>query len=313
MRVRCGLWRTILLFALLLSPSPPLWAGDCIGVVPAGASRFWTLLGLGAQQAGEELGVAVHIRGPSREGGVEAQLQVMERFVARGCKALVVAPSGAEIGARVSQLRASGIPTIYMDRDLPGGVALGLVATDNFRAGLQAGRYMAELLNGQGRVALLRLRPGVHSTNERERGFRQGAEAGGLQVVVDQYVGDDSQLAVQALSAQLGQLDGLFTPNSLTTRTALAALRRLQQAGQLAHIGFDGDEVLLEALRLGDIQALFIQQPRIIGYQAVKLAHQAMRAELQPVSAHIALEVRLITRANMRELHEELEDVPALP
>lgn len=313
MRVRYGLWRTILLFALLLSPSPALWAEDCIGVVPANATRFWTLLGLGAQQAGKDLGVAVHIRGPSREGAVEAQLQVMERFVARGCKALVVAPSGAEIGERVSQLREGGIPTIYMDRDLPGGAALGLVATDNFSAGLLAGRHMAELLNGQGRVALLRLRRDVHSTNERERGFRQGAEAGGLRVVIDQYVGDDSQLAVQALSAQLGQLDGVFTPNSVTTRAALAALRRLQKAGQLAHIGFDGDEVLLEALRLGDIQALFIQQPRIIGYQAVKLAHQAMRAELDPARAYIALEVRLITRANMRELHEELDDLPPLP
>ncbi|MDP3816659.1 substrate-binding domain-containing protein [Pseudomonas sp.] len=313
MRGRDRLCQALLLLALLASLSSPAWARDCIGVVPAGGDAFWQQVESGALQAGEELGVDIYYRGPQREGGVAVQLQVLERAVARGCKALVVAPTGKEVGERVSQLRASGIPTIYMDRDLAGGAALGLVATDNFAAGLRAGQHMVELLNGQGLVALLRLRRGVNSTDERERGFRQAAESGGLQLVIDTYVGDDSQLAMQALKPQLAQLDGLFTPNSNSSRAALAAMRRLGKAGQLVHIGFDGDEVLLEALRLGDLQALLIQQPQVIGYQAVKLAHQALRAGLSPAPVHMALEARLITRANMAELHEGLLEAPRKP
>lgn len=313
MRGRDGLCQALLMFAVLASLSSSIWARDCIGVVPAGADAFWQQVEIGALRAAAELDVDVYYRGPQREGGVATQLQVLELFVARGCKALVVAATGKEVGARVSQLRTRGIPTIYMDRDLAGGAALGLVATDNFAAGLRAGQHMVELLNGRGQVALLRLRRGVNSTDERERGFRQGAEAGGLQVLVDEYVDDDSQLAMQALEPQLALLDGLFTPNSVSTRAALAAMRRLQKAGQLVHIGFDGDEVLLEALRLGDLQALLVQQPQFMGYQAVKLAHQAMRAGLSQVPVHMALEARLITRANMDQLHEQLPGAPRQP
>lgn len=313
MRGRDGLWRAISVLAMLANPGAQAWAEDCIGVIPSGGTAFWQQVELGVQQAAAELNVQVYYRGPRREGDVAAQLQVIERILARGCKALVIAPSGEAIGPRVAELAASGIPTVYIDRDLAGGAALGLVATDNFAAGLQAGQHMVERLNGHGRVALLRLRPGLHSTSERERGFLQGAEAGGLQVVIDAYVGDDSQLVIKALGDQVAQLDGLFTPNSTSSRAALAALRRLHKAGQQVHIGFDGDDVLLEALRLGEIQALFIQQPRVIGYQAVKQAHQAMGRGSAQVPLRMGLKARLITRANLLELREELADLPRAP
>jgi ribose transport system substrate-binding protein len=311
MRGRDGLCQALLV--VLLCVGLPAWARDCIGVVPAGSDAFWRLVENGALQAGQELGIDVYYRGPRREGGVATQLQVLERAVARGCKALVVAPTGKEVGERVSQLRASGIPTIYMDRDLAGGAALGLVATDNFAAGLRAGQHMVKLFNGRGQVALLRLRRGVHSTDERERGFRQAAESGGLQVVIDEYVNDDSLLAEQILTPQLTQLDGLFTPNSTSTRAVLVAMRRLQKAGQLVHIGFDGDEVLLEAMRLGDLHALLVQQPQAMGYQAVKLAHQALRTGLSQEPVHMALEARLITRDNLSEARKALSAVPLQP
>lgn len=305
----CHLLKGLALCCLAL----PVYAAECLGVVPAGDTAFWRQVEIGAQQAARELDVRLYLRGPLREGGVDAQLQVIELLLGQGCKALVIAPAGEAIAPRVRQLQAGGIPTLYMDRSLGEQAPLGLVATDNFAAGYLAGEHMAQLLQGRGQVALLRLQQGVHSTSERERGFRQGAEAGGLQVLVDRYVGDDSQLVVEALGEQLEQLDGLFTPNSTSSRAALAAMRRLRKAGQRVHIGFDGDEVLLEALRLGDMHALLVQQPRVIGYQSVVLAHQAMQAGMTGPPVHTLLPARLITRANMLDLYETLRDSPQAP
>ena len=39
---------------------------------------------------------------------MDSQLQLIERFVARGCKALVVAPSGESVGVLAAELGASG-------------------------------------------------------------------------------------------------------------------------------------------------------------------------------------------------------------
>lgn len=295
-----GLRRAALLFALCAWTSL-VAAKQCVGVVAAGATPFWEKVEAGTRQAGLDLGLDVYFRGPSREGRVESQLQMIDWVEAHGCKVLVIAPSGAGIAQRVRELKARGVTTIYFDRDLAGSQVRGLVSTDNFRAGQRAGHYLAAQLGGTGQVAVLRLQPGVHSTSERERGFRQAAEAGGLLILVDTYVGEDSQAVVSAIQRDLTHLDGLFTPNSTSSRAALAGLRRLGKAGQLLHIGFDGDQLLLEALRQGDIHSLFIQQTHAIGYQAVKLAAQALRGELAETPVSIQLDVWQVDRGNLAE------------
>lgn len=296
-----ALRRVALLFVLGACGATQALAKDCVGVVSAGDTPFWQQVEAGTRQAGRDLGVDVYFRGPSREGRVESQLQMIDWVESLGCKVLVIAPSGAGIAQRVRELEARGIATIYFDRDLAGSPVRGLVSTDNFRAGQQAGQYLATKLGGTGQVAILRLQPGVHSTSERERGFRQAAEAGGLLILVDTYVGEDSQAVVSALQRELTHLDGLFTPNSTTSRAALAGLRRLHKAGQLLHVGFDGDQLLLEALRQGDIHGLFIQQTHAIGYQAVKLAAQALRGELPATPVSIQLDVWQLDRDNLAE------------
>ena len=298
---RCQLHVSLLLVVVLTSWAASALAKDCIGVAAAGATPFWVQVEAGARQAGQALDLDVHFRGPGREGRVETQLQMINWVVEHGCKALVIAPSGPEIAQRVQQLAGSGINTVYFDRDLPGSAVRGVVSTDNFLAGVQAGQALAAALGGQGKVALLRLKAGVLSTSERERGFRQGAEQGGLSILVDTFIGDDSQAAVNALRDQLPQLDGVFTPNSTSSRAALAALRRLGKAGELLHVGFDADPVLIEALDKGEIYSLMIQQAHAIGYQAVQLAARSIRGEISPQPVNIALQVQRVSRENLAQ------------
>lgn len=147
----------------------------------------------------------------------------------------------------------------------------------------------------------MRLQAGVVSTSERERGFRQGAEQGGLNILLDTYIGDDSQAAVNALRDQLPQLAGVFTPNSTSTRAALAALRRLGKAGELLHVGFDADPLLLDALSKGEVHSLMVQQAHAIGYQAVQLAARSMRGELSAQPVNVALPVQQVSRENLAQ------------
>jgi len=298
---------SLLILALLTSWTASVLAKDCVGVVAASATPFWLQVEAGARQAAREQGVDMYFRGPSREGRVETQLQMINWALEHGCKALVIAPSGTEIIPRMRQLAANGLTTIYFDRDLPGSAVRGVVATDNFLAGVQAGQALALALGGRGKVALLRLQAGVPSTSERERGFRQGAQDGGLSILIDTYVGDDSQVAVDVLADQVPQLAGVFTPNSTSSRAVLAALRRLGKAGKLLHVGFDADDLLLDALRQGDIHSLMIQQAHAIGYQAVQLAVQGLRGKLPLEPVNVALQVRLVNRENLAQWEQSRE------
>ena len=290
----------------------PLAAKECIGIVPAGAHTFWTQVEAGALQAARETGVDIYFRGPSREGRVETQLQLIDRVVERGCKALIIAPSGSEIGAKVSELKARGILSFYIDRDVGGADVQVVIASNNYQAGQLAGQYLGQVLGRRGRVGVIRTSPPVASTSERQRGFIQAVKAAGLRIVFDQPLGDDSDVTFNALREQLPQLDALFTSNGSTTRATHAALLRLKVAGQLRHVGFDGGHLLADALRAGQIDALVIQQPYAMGYRSVRLAQRALRDKrVEPRRRQIELEVMLVTRENLDRL--EVKELLALP
>jgi ribose transport system substrate-binding protein len=290
-----------LLLSVVALSSGTAWARDCIGLVPAGTSSFWTELEAGARRTAKDLQVELYTRGPAQEGSVEVQLQLIDRAVAHGCKALIVAPASDAIDVRIAALRAEGIPTVYVDRAVAGEGAYALVATDNFLAGQLAGQQLAERLGRGGRVGVLRLRPGLQSTEERERGFLLAVQALGLQVVFDTYLGDDRQRIVEALKQQLPRLDGLFSPNGSSTRATLAALRQLGKAGTLDFVGFDGGELLFDAVRDGQIHALLLQQPQAMGDHAVRLVHRALSGERAISRLQLLLEPRVLTAKELAD------------
>ncbi|WP_372873624.1 substrate-binding domain-containing protein [Pseudomonas sp.] len=290
----------------------PLAAKECIGVVPAGTHNFWTLVEVGAQQAARETGVDLYFRGPSREGRVETQLQLIDRVVERGCKALIIAPSGSEIIAKVRELKARGILSFYIDRDVGGADVQAVIASNNYQAGQLAGRYLAQVLGRKGRVGVIRTSPPIASASERQRGFTQAVKAAGLRIVFDHPLGDDPEVAFNALREQLPQLDALFTPDGSTTRTTHAALLRLQAAEQVRHVGFDGGRLLAGALGSGRITALVIQRPYAMGYRSVRLAQRALRDKrVESQRRQVELEVMLVTRENLDRL--EVKELLALP
>ncbi|WP_439860772.1 substrate-binding domain-containing protein [Pseudomonas sp. MBLB4136] len=289
-----------LLFALCVLQSGQASAKDCIGVVPASAHIFWRQVEAGARRAGVDAGIELYVRGPRKEGSVATQLQLIDKVVEQGCKALVIAPAGAEINAKARELEARGVLTFYIDRDVGGEDVQALIATNNYQAGQAAGRYVAQRLGDKGRVGLIRMTPEIASTSARQRGFIQAVEAAGLTITFDRPLGDPPQATLEALRAQLPRLDALFTPNGSSTRQAYAALLRMQGAGQLLHIGFDADQVLLEALRAGQIDALMVQQPYTMGYQGVLLAERALRTgRVEPRMRRIELDAVLVTRDNL--------------
>jgi ribose transport system substrate-binding protein len=285
----------------LLIGLTPLAQADCIGLVTsAGGQDFWRQVRDGAQQAADEQGLRLYFRGPSQDADAQVQLRLIDKVLGNNCKVLIVAPSGPEIAEHLRALKRQGVASLYIDRDLGGDEVVAAIATDNHSAGLQAGRQMARQLGGKGRVALLRFNARVQSTDERERGFLQGAREGGLDVVLERYLPLGDEQALARLARELRELDGLFTPSEGTTQEVLAALRRAKSAGKLVHIGFDASPLLVEALRQGEISALMVQQPRQIGYQSVLRAQRLLRGEPQG-PRQVKLAVVYVDRHNLHE------------
>ena len=94
-------------------------------------------------------------------------------------------------------------------------------------------------------------------------------------------------------------MDGIFTVNESSTFGMLRALENAKLAGRVKFIGFDTSEKSVQALAAGEIDALVVQNPAAMGYQAVKMLVHHLRGERVPKV--IDTGVTLVTRANMRE------------
>jgi ribose transport system substrate-binding protein len=282
-----------------------------VAVVPKGTTHdFWRSIHAGARQAAEELtaaGVPVRIiwKGPLREDDREQQVQVVEGFLAQGIHGLVLAPLDDRALVRpVEEARRAGLPTVIIDSGLASDAIVSFVATDNHKGGQLAADRMGELLSGAGRVLVLRYQEGSESTRQREQGFleRLAQAYPGIEVVSsDQYAGptrDTGKRASENLLNRFGsQIQGVYTPNESSTSGMLLALQDFGRAGDIAFVGFDASESLVQGLRSGEIHGLVVQNPMKMGYLGVKTMVAHLRGE--PVEKRVDTGVALITRENL--------------
>jgi ribose transport system substrate-binding protein len=280
--------------------------GLTVAVIPKGTSHaFWQSIHAGAEKAAQELNVTAIWRGPLREDDRESQVTEVENAIARGVAGIALAPldETALVGP-VSGAQKRGIPVVIFDSGLKGEDYVSFVATDNEKGGRLAGDHVVKLLNGSGRVMLLRYAEGHDSTSRREQGFLSAfADQPGIQVVSsNQYGGADVEGARKKAEAVLSSLkgpdglpavDAVFCPNESTSFAMLRVLQENGWAGRIRFIGFDASPNLVSALRARQIDGLVVQDPVKMGYLAVTTLVAHIRGE--KVERRIDTGVRLVT------------------
>ena len=282
-----------------------------IAVVPKGTTHeFWRAIHAGAVQAAQELtasGDSVRIiwKGPLREDDREQQVQVVEGFTSQGVSGIVLAPLDDRALVRpVEEAKGAGVPTVIIDSGLQSDQIVSFVATDNYKGGELCAERLGTLLNGKGKVLVLRYQEGSASTTEREKGFfdkMKSAYPGITLVSSDQYAGATRETAKRTsenlLNRYGNELTGIFTPNESSTDGMLLALQDIAKAGKIRLVGFDASKNLLDAMRAKQLDGVAVQSPMKMGYLGVK----TMVAHLknQPVEKLIDTGVSLVTPENM--------------
>jgi ribose transport system substrate-binding protein len=193
---------------------------------------------------------------------------------------------------------------VIIDSGLETGEIVSFVATDNRKGGALAAARLGEVLGGKGRVLMLRYQEGSASTQDREDGFLEEIRANFPQIEVissDQYAGPTRETAKRASENLLNRygadIGGIFTPNESSTIGMLLALQDISRAGTLPHVGFDSSEMLVTALRAGQLQGLVLQNPVRMGYLGVMTLVEHLKG--QPVEKRIDTGVMIVTQENL--------------
>lgn len=276
-----------------------------LAVIPMGTTHeFWKAIHAGAKTAGEEFGAEIIWKGPLKEDDRNDQIQIVETMINAGVDAIVLTPlDDRALMPPVAEAKSRGIPTVIFNTALGGNDFISYIATDNWKGGVLAAERVGSLLQGRGKLILIRIIEGIEGNRQREEGFLTTIRSIFPEMAVlsdNQYAGITTETAYQTtenLLARFPDVEAIFTPNESTTFGCLRALQDHGLAGKVVHVGFDSSKKLIEALEKREIMGLVLQDPVRMGYDSVRTAVAHLRGE--PYESRIDTGVYLATPENM--------------
>ena len=276
-----------------------------IAVIPKGSTHvFWKSVHAGANAAGKEFGYEIYWNAPELETDRERQIQIVEDFIVQKVDGIALAPVDKEaLVPSVEKLASLKIPCAIMDSAIGTDKYITFAATDNYKGGAMAARRMGKILDGKGKVILIKYAPGSASTTERENGFSEtlAKEFPGIEIVDAKYGMATVESALQAtedLLTRHADVQGLFACNASTAVGAFQALQS-QKRPEVKMVGFDAETALLDGLRAGQIDSLVVQDPYKMGYEGVKAIAAFHKGE--PVEKRIDTGVTVITKESLAD------------
>lgn len=219
------------------------------------------------------------------------QLADVEDFIVKGVDVLIISPVDSQGAvAAITRAKNAGIAVITVDVPAQGIDVTSYIGTDNYAGGVKAGELMAELLEGEGQVAIIDY-PLVQSVVNRVNGFREALAAHpGIEIVAVQTgITRAEALAVAQNILQANpDIDGIFGFGDDAALAASVAVKSAGLSGQVKVIGFDG---MPEAIAAVDSDPDFVgviqQFPDQMGQLAVQTAIKVIAGEEVPTEQPI--------------------------
>lgn len=257
-----------------------------IAVVPGSTGYFfWGSLHAGAVDAGKEIGAEIIWRGTATQSDITGQLNILQDFVNQGVDGIAFAANDTQaLGQVVSAAEAAKIPIVSADAGID-PQSIPLIATDNEAAAALAADFVGEKLGGEGQVALLPFLATSATSQAREKGFtdRIKEKYPNIEIVASQYTEGDVNNALNIMSDILRSNPDLDAVFGLNEPSVIGAMRAIDQAGaDVLTIGFDNAPDEVAGLASGTLDALVVQDPYKIGYDAVMTLNEMIAGNEVP-------------------------------
>jgi ribose transport system substrate-binding protein len=288
------------------------------------ALPYWQEARAGLTDAAKQLGVKAELTGPAAFSPNE-ELTAFQQAVAQKPSGILLSASNVEMfKAPISAAIQQGIPVICVDADSPESGRILFVGTDNFRAGQQSGKRMAELLVGKGNIAVITI-PGQYNLEERLRGVNDALKKyPGVKIIKTIDDKGDPRAAYDAISALTSgkdKPDGIICLEASGGAGAADALHRVDLEGKIPIVAFDKDPDTLDWIQRGAITATVVQKPYVMSYYGLKflddLHHNAVHeykdwrsAPAAPIPAWVDTGTAIVDKNNLAVFREALAAHP---
>ena len=234
---------------------------------------YWQEAKAGFQDAARTLGVKAEFTGPTTYSPDE-ELKALQDAVATHPTGILVSPARALLFRHaIDSAIQAGIPVICVDSDSPESRRILFIGTDNYRAGGESSKRIANLLHGRGRVVLITILAQLN-LNEWLRGvqetLKQYPEIEIAEVVDDKGDAREAESQVGALLKSQEEIDGILCLEASGGSGAAEALQQFNRAGKVPIVAMDKNPQTLDWIKRGVISATIAQKPYTMSYYGLR-------------------------------------------
>jgi len=289
-----------------------------VAVLGKSVAAYWNEVEAGTKAAEKALGIKATFFVPQQED-VGEQLSRLEDFMNKGVDGIAFAASDPNaVKTVVNKALQKNIHCITLDTDAPGTGRYVYIGTGNYEAGKIAGEKMAELLEGEGKVAI-----GVGSITaqnalDRINGFKEAVKDTKIQTLEPLNDGEDMDKAISnaiAILQQHPELAGFYGVYAINGPAAATAIGKSEKAGKIKIVCFDTTPDIMKHVKAKTIQATIAQKPYMMGYLSVTVLYNIAKLGKEqtlmmlPKSRIIDTGVTVVTPDTVEEYRKELQNM----
>lgn len=263
-------------------------------------------------QTAEYLNDSIEVRLTSADDDNDSQLSQINYFIDQGVSLLIVSPNQVNaISPALERAQQKGIPVILVDRKTQSKKYTAFIGCDNYLLGKLVGDYIAQRLNGKGRIVEIRGLDNSSPAIDRHRGFVDALNAyPDLQIVASEPGDWKEQSGSEVMKRVLSKtqdFDYVFAQND---RMAYGAYKVACEHGLKDKCRFVGVDGLagkhggLELVRQGVLEASMLYPTK--GDEVIALAMKILRHE--PFARDNYLSTSIVTRNNAELILTEAKD-----
>jgi len=231
------------------------------------------------------------------------EIAAIQNMVAQGVKGIAITPTSPAVSAALDKAIKAGVKVVLIDNDIPKWKKKSsVVATNNFKGGQLAGKFLAGKLKAGDTLGILEGNPANPALVERVTGVLSGLGAMKSKIKVVSKLETDCDQTKGATAAQtiLTANEGLTAIYSACGPPALGAIQSIKNAGikpgEIILVGFDasGDEV--KAIKAGTETASVAQFPAKMGSLGIATLWASVQGKTVPKNVDTG--TALVTKSN---------------
>jgi len=231
------------------------------------------------------------------------EIAAIQNMIAQGVNGIAITPTSPAVSSALDKAIKQGIKVVLIDNDIPSWKKKSsVVATNNYKGGVLAGKFLATKLKAGDSLGILEGNPANPALVQRVTGVLAGLGALKSQIKVVSQLETDCDQTKGATAAQtmLTANQNLTAIYSACGPPALGAIQSIKNAGvkpeDILLVGFDASPDEVKAIRAGTETASVAQFPAKMGSLGIATLYNAVKGKAVPKNVDTG--TALVTKAN---------------